>query len=89
VKLGKYVILAGQVGTAGHLEIGDQATVGAQSGVSKSLEAKGIYMGYPAVPAREWKESLAHTHGLAKLKARVRVLEQLLSEAGKSLPPER
>jgi UDP-3-O-[3-hydroxymyristoyl] glucosamine N-acyltransferase len=89
VKLGKYVTLAGQVGTAGHLEIGDGAIVGAQSGVSKSLESKGIYMGYPAIPAREWKELLAHTHGLAKLKARVRVLEQFLSEAGKSLPPER
>jgi UDP-3-O-[3-hydroxymyristoyl] glucosamine N-acyltransferase len=89
VKLGKYVTLAGQVGTAGHLEIGDQATVGGQSGVTKSLEAKAMYLGTPAMPAREWKEQLAHAHGLAKLKARVRVLEQLLSESGKSLRRER
>ena len=88
VKLGKYVTLAGQVGTAGHLEIGDQATVGAQAGVSKSLAAKGMYIGYPAIPAREWKELIAHTHGIAKLKARVRILEQILSESGKSLPRE-
>lgn len=88
VRVGNYVTLAGQVGTAGHLEIGDQATVGAQSGVSKSLPAKGIYLGTPAVPAREWKEELAHRRGIAKLKARIRALEQLLRESGKSLPPE-
>lgn len=88
VRVGNYVTIAGQVGTAGHLEIGDQVTVGAQSGVSKSLDAKGIYMGTPAVPAREWKEQLAHSYSIGKLKSRVKALEQLLSAAGKSLPPE-
>jgi UDP-3-O-[3-hydroxymyristoyl] glucosamine N-acyltransferase len=88
VRIGNYVTLAGQVGAAGHLEIGDQATVGAQSGVTKSLPAKGIYLGRPAIPAREWKEELAHTRGIGKLKARIRALEQLLRENGKSLPPE-
>ena len=88
VRVGNFVTLAGQVGTAGHLEIGDKAIVGAQSGVSKSLEPSGIYMGTPAVPAKEWKAVLAHTYGISKLKARVKALEQLLREAGKSFPPE-
>jgi UDP-3-O-[3-hydroxymyristoyl] glucosamine N-acyltransferase len=43
-------------------------------------------MGTPAIPAREWKEQLAHIHGIEKLKRRVARLEQLLSETGKSLP---
>jgi UDP-3-O-[3-hydroxymyristoyl] glucosamine N-acyltransferase len=75
-KLGDYVTLAGQVGLAGHLEIGDQAVVGAQTGVNKSLAAKGTYMGYPAVPAQEWREEVALVHRLKKLFARVKRLEQ-------------
>ncbi len=87
-KLGNYVTLAGQVGTVGHVEIGDGVTVGAQSGVNKTLPAKQIYMGTPAVPAREWKEQVAQIHSLHKLRARVAKLEQLLGEAGKPESPQ-
>ena len=86
-KLGDYVTLAGQVGTVGHVEIGDGVVVGAQSGVSKSIPDKEIYMGSPAVPAREWKEQLAHVHTLGKLRARVARLEQVLGELLKTTPP--
>jgi UDP-3-O-[3-hydroxymyristoyl] glucosamine N-acyltransferase len=81
-KIGDSVTLAGQVGTVGHVEIGDGVTVGAQSGVSKSLPEKQIYMGSPAVPAREWKEQVAHIHNLRKLRTRVARLEQLSGETG-------
>ena len=86
-KLGDYVTLAGQVGTVGHVEIGDGVIVGAQAGVNKSLPAKQIFMGTPAVPAREWKEQVAQIHSLHKLRARVARLEQLLGETGRSIPP--
>ena len=86
-KIGDYVTLAGQVGTVGHVEIGDGVIVGAQAGVSKSLAPKQIYMGSPAVPAREWKEQVAQIHSLHKLRARVAHLEQLLGERGQSVPP--
>jgi UDP-3-O-[3-hydroxymyristoyl] glucosamine N-acyltransferase len=86
-KLGDYVTLAGQVGTVGHVEIGDSVTVGAQSGVNKTLPAKQIYMGTPAVPAREWKEQVAQIHSLRKLRSRVARLEQLLGESAPSIPP--
>jgi UDP-3-O-[3-hydroxymyristoyl] glucosamine N-acyltransferase len=87
-KLGNNVTLAGQVGTVGHVEIADDVTVGAQSGVSKSLPANQMYMGYPAVPAREWKEQVAQVHSLHKLRTRVARLERLLGESGKSASPE-
>lgn len=87
-KIGDYVTLAGQVGTVGHVEIGDGVIVGAQAGVSKTLAAKQIYMGSPAVPAREWKEQVAQIHSLHKLRARVARLEQLLGELEKSIQPE-
>ena len=87
-KIGDYVTLAGQVGTVGHVEIGDGVIVGAQAGVSKTLAVKQIYMGSPAVPAREWKEQVAQIHSLHKLRARVARLEQLLGELEKSIQPE-
>ena len=86
-KIGDSVTLAGQVGTVGHVEIGDGVTVGAQSGVSKNLPAKQIYMGTPAVPAREWKEQVAHLHSLHQLRARVARLERFSGETGDSAPP--
>ena len=87
-KLGNHVILAGQVGTVGHVEIGDGVIIGAQSGVNKSLLSKEIFMGTPAVPAREWKEQVAHIRSLKKLKARVARLEQMPGDTGKTLPIE-
>ena len=86
-KIGNYVTLAGQVGTVGHVEIADGVIVGAQSGVSKTLIEKQMYLGSPAIPAREWKEQLAQIHSLHKLRARVARLEQLLRESQKSVPP--
>jgi UDP-3-O-[3-hydroxymyristoyl] glucosamine N-acyltransferase len=86
-KLGNYVTLAGQVGIVGHIEIGDQAIVAAQSGVSKSLGAKEVVFGTPALPMRESKERLAYLGRLPKLFDRVRALEQTAAEPGKSSPP--
>lgn len=85
-RLGDYVTLAGQVGVAGHLEIGDQTVVSAQSGVNKSLPGNGMYMGYPACPAKEHREQIARIARLPKLAERVRRLEQLLERGEKSLP---
>ena len=87
-RLGNYVTLAGQVGTVGHVEIGDGVTVGAQSGVNKSLPSNQIFMGTPAVPAHEWREQVAHIHSLHKLKARIKHLEQIPSEAVKTSLPK-
>lgn len=86
--LGNYVTLAGQVGVAGHLEIGDQTIVSAGSGVTKSFASNKMVMGYPAAEAKAFREQVANLRGLGKLKARVRALEQLLHESGKSLPKE-
>lgn len=74
-KLGRGVILAGQVGLVGHIEIGDGAMVGAQSGVSKSLEAGGVYFGYPARPIMETKRIEAGLRRLPELIKRVAALE--------------
>jgi UDP-3-O-[3-hydroxymyristoyl] glucosamine N-acyltransferase len=87
-KIGSYVTIAGQAGIGGHIEIADQATVAAQSGVTKTLSTNQIYMGFPAMPARQFKEDIAHLRNIPRLKARIAKIEQLLSAENKSLPPE-
>ncbi len=85
-KLGNYVTLAGQVGVVGHIEIADGAIVAAQSGVSKSLGAKEVVFGTPALPMRESKERLAYLSRLPALFDRVKALEQKTGKPGKSSP---
>jgi len=46
--------LAGQVGVADHVKIGDGAVISAKAGVSKSLEGGKVYGG--AIPAMEWSK---------------------------------
>ena len=47
VKVGERNRYGGQVGLAGHIEVADDVIIMAQSGVSKSVEKKGIYFGSP------------------------------------------
>ncbi|MDD3420117.1 MAG: UDP-3-O-(3-hydroxymyristoyl)glucosamine N-acyltransferase [Candidatus Gastranaerophilales bacterium] len=52
--IGDRVVLAGQVGMADHVNIGADSIVMAQSGVSKSIPAKSIVFGSPAMPRKEY-----------------------------------
>lgn len=53
-KLGKNVIMGGQSATAGHLKIGDFATIAARGGVTKDLQGGKVYSGVPAMPHEKW-----------------------------------
>ncbi len=67
--LGRNVVMGGQSATAGHLKIGDFATVAARGGVTKSLEGGKIYGGFPAVELRVWRRMQAALSRLAKKRA--------------------
>jgi len=56
--------------------------VGAQSGVSKSLEGGQVYFGYPARPIMESKRIEAALRHLPDLIKRISKLEKQLSEKG-------
>lgn len=58
-KLGRNVVMGGQSATAGHLEIGDFATIAARGGVSKSIEGGKIYGGFPLTLQNEWLKTQA------------------------------
>jgi UDP-3-O-[3-hydroxymyristoyl] glucosamine N-acyltransferase len=53
-KLGKNVVMGGQAATAGHLEIGDFATIAARGGVTKSIKGGEVYSGFPLLKHKDW-----------------------------------
>jgi len=42
-------MIAAQVGIAGHIKVGDEVKIGAQSGVMSDVEDKGTVQGSPAI----------------------------------------
>jgi UDP-3-O-[3-hydroxymyristoyl] glucosamine N-acyltransferase len=76
-RVGRKVMMAGQVGVIGHLTIEDNTVIAAQSGISKDLPG-GAWFGSPAVPLPEAKRQIAWIHRLGKLFDRVKALEKKL-----------
>ncbi len=66
--LGRNVVMGGQSATAGHLEIGDFATLAARCAATKSLEGGKTYAGVPAMDIRLWRRQQAALMRLAKKK---------------------
>ena len=54
-----YVVMGGQVGVAGHLNIGKGVRIAAQSGIMRDIPAGQEMMGYPAVPIKEFMRQVA------------------------------
>jgi len=77
-KIGRYVRLGGQVGSAGHLTIGDGAQVAAQSGVANSVAPGTTVGGYPATEIGRWRRVSAAVLQLPALLRRVRRIERAL-----------
>jgi UDP-3-O-[3-hydroxymyristoyl] glucosamine N-acyltransferase len=86
-RLQDYVVLGGQVGTVGHIEIGIGAQVGAQSGLTKNVPPGQVMFGSPALPMKDAKEELARIALLPRLFERVKRLEQNARETGKTSSP--
>jgi UDP-3-O-[3-hydroxymyristoyl] glucosamine N-acyltransferase len=74
-KTGKYVLLGGQVGVTGHIELADGVQVSSQSGVSKSLP-KGQYRGTPAQPIHQFQRQEVYIRKIKELITRISSLEQ-------------
>jgi UDP-3-O-[3-hydroxymyristoyl] glucosamine N-acyltransferase len=72
------VILAGQAGIAGHLKIGNQVTLAAQSGVMHDIPDGGKWFGYPAMPDKAFKRQIIAQRKLPELLKRVAELEKKL-----------
>ena len=64
--LGRNVVMGGQSATAGHLKVGDFATIAGKGGVTKSLEGGKTYAGFPAIDHKMWLRLQAKLSGLLK-----------------------
>jgi UDP-3-O-[3-hydroxymyristoyl] glucosamine N-acyltransferase len=64
--LGRNVVMGGQSATAGHLKVGDFATIAGKCGVTKSLEGGKTYAGFPAIEHKLWLKMQAKISGLLK-----------------------
>lgn len=80
-KLGKYCVVAGQVGFAGHLTIADGSQFGAQAGIGKSITDKQKqWHGSPAIELKGWLKSQVLFRNLPNLDKKVAELEKLIRQ---------
>jgi UDP-3-O-[3-hydroxymyristoyl] glucosamine N-acyltransferase len=78
--------MAGGVGIADHVHIGDRVVIGARSGVAKDLKADQRAYGYPARPEREALRIIATTERLPDMWRDLRQLKQQVEAL--TAPPE-
>jgi UDP-3-O-[3-hydroxymyristoyl] glucosamine N-acyltransferase len=81
--LEKNVLLAGQVGSAGHLTVHEGATVYAQSGIGGDVEAGARISGSPAFAANEWLRAAMSFSKLPELIKTIRDLKKKVDELEK------
>ena len=72
--IGRRVILAGQVGIAGHLKVGDDAVITAKSATSHDVAEKAVISGIPAFDNREWLRATAAFRRLGEFAKKLRDL---------------
>jgi UDP-3-O-[3-hydroxymyristoyl] glucosamine N-acyltransferase len=83
-KLEAGVRMGGQVGAAGHLTVGKNTQVAAQSGIPHDVPANSVIGGYPATDIHAWRRYSVLLPQLPELARRVRRLEKVLEEKMKS-----
>jgi UDP-3-O-[3-hydroxymyristoyl] glucosamine N-acyltransferase len=75
-RLGRGVWVGGQAGFAGHLDVGDNAVITAQSGTSHDIPPKAVVSGSPAFDNQTWLRAVAVFPRLPALSRKIRTLEK-------------
>jgi UDP-3-O-[3-hydroxymyristoyl] glucosamine N-acyltransferase len=75
VKVGRFSVLAGQAGVADHVTIAEGTVVGAQSGVPSDI-GPGVWLGSPAILAKDARRVFPVLARLPELRKRLRELEE-------------
>jgi len=81
--LERNVLLAGQVGSSGHLTVHEGAIVYAQSGIGGDVDAGSRISGSPAFPANEWLRAITAFPKLPELLKTIRELKKKVDELEK------
>jgi len=79
--LGKRVMVGGQAGIMGHIEVADDVVVSSRSFMSKSVSEKGVYTAtIPAISHNDWLRNAVHIKHLDEMADRIKQLEKKLKE---------
>ena len=76
-------MIASQSGIVGHLKLGNQATVGAKSGVMRDVPDRGTVLGIPAAPDKQAKRQMIAVQHLPEI---IRGMRELESRWSNSVP---
>jgi UDP-3-O-[3-hydroxymyristoyl] glucosamine N-acyltransferase len=76
---GDYVVLAGQVGMRDHVHIGDRTVVCAQAGVAGDIPPDSMVGGSPAIPQKQYLQSVLMLTRLPEMRDQLRQLTQRLA----------
>jgi len=79
-KTGRNVMMGGQVGVVGHLEITDFVMIATRGGVSKSIKKTGKYAGGPVVSLAEHNRTQVHLRKIEEYAKKLEALEKRLAE---------
>ena len=80
-KIGKNVMIGGQSGIAGHIQVADGTKISGQSGVTKSINTPNTaVMGTPAYDYTSALRSRAISKNLPELERRIRELEAIIRQ---------
>lgn len=79
-KTGNYVIMGGQAGVVGHVEIADNTQIATRGGVTKSVSEGGQYGGNPLQPLSEFNKHRVHLKNISKYVEKITKLEKKLAE---------
>jgi len=70
-------VIAGKVGIVGHIKIADHTTIGANTGISKTIKTSGqTLFGFLAMDLKEFLKSYSVFKNLDELQKRVQELEK-------------
>ncbi len=77
-RTGRNVILGGQAGIVGHLEIAAGTLISARGGVSKTISKSGKYAGTPVLPLDQHNRQQVHLRKIGEYVKRIEELEKKL-----------
>lgn len=78
--IGKNIMIGGQVGFAGHMAIADGCKFGARTGILGPIKETGSYMGYPALPSRQFLRNQVMIKRLPDMEKEIEDLKKELEE---------
>ena len=79
-KIGSQCLIGGQVGFAGHLTIGNNVRIQAQSGVGRNIKDNETIQGSPSFNYGDFSKSYVHFKNLPKIMKRFNAIEKKIND---------